>query len=202
MESRSGWYKDIAKQIERHRDNLNEKRRKKYKLDMLLCLAQRIDSFSIECSDCQAFKGKISTLVKNLDEFNQMPADSAKLPEQIHKSYHKTMNTIIKHLQKSHKLITEGQNVGLWMSIGMALGIGIGSAMDKSGAGLPIGIGLGMAIGSYLDNKAKKEGRIICPKEKTTRKSKSISTIMIIIGVLVLVALIGYILYSRASNGS
>ena len=131
-----------------------------------------------------------------------MPTDSAKLSEETHKSYHKTMNNIIKHLQKSHKLITEGQNVGLWMSIGTALGIGIGSAMDNTGVGFPIGMGLGLAIGTYLDNKAKKEGRIICPKEKTTRKSKSISTIMIVIGVLVLVALIGYILYSRASNGS
>ncbi|GAG07337.1 unnamed protein product, partial [marine sediment metagenome] len=70
------------------------------------------------------------------------------------KSYFKTIDTIIKHLRKQHKLITEGYYIG----IGLAIGIGIGAALGNPGIGPAIGTALGLAIGSYLDKKAKQEG--------------------------------------------
>ena len=84
------------------------------------------------------------------------------LPDkQRRKNYHKKINQIIKHLQSEHKLITQGQNVGLWISIGTAIGVAIGAGIDSIGGGIPIGIGIGTAIGIALDAKAKKEGRVI-----------------------------------------
>ncbi len=69
---------------------------------------------------------------------------------------------ILKHLQKHHKLITEGENFAIWTGIGIAIGGGMGIVFDM---GLPIGAGIGIAIGiaigGYMDAKAKKEGTVI-----------------------------------------
>jgi hypothetical protein len=75
------------------------------------------------------------------------------------KSYFKRTNIIIKHLQKQHKLVREGYYMGIWTAIGTAIGVAIGAGYV--GVGIPIGVVIGLAIGSYLDRKAKKEGRVI-----------------------------------------
>jgi hypothetical protein len=44
------------------------------------------------------------------------------------------------------------------LPLGVAVGVSIGQ-MGFLAIGLPVGMGIGIALGSYLDNKAKKEGR-------------------------------------------
>ena len=77
------------------------------------------------------------------------------------KSYLKTINNIVKHLQKQHKLVTEGQYIGIGLAIGVGIGTALGVALDNTGVGTAIGTALGVAIGSYMDRKAKEEGRVI-----------------------------------------
>jgi len=77
------------------------------------------------------------------------------------KSYLKQIKSLVKHLQKEHKLVTEGQYMAMWSGIGPALGIAFGAALDNIGIGVAIGVVIGLAIGRYMDNKAKKEGRVI-----------------------------------------
>ncbi len=81
------------------------------------------------------------------------------------KNFPKKINSIAKHLQKEHKLVTKGHYSRMWGGIGFAIGVAIGATIgarvDNTGIGFPIGIAAGILVGRYLDNKAKKEGRII-----------------------------------------
>ena len=68
---------------------------------------------------------------------------------------------MVKHLQKQHKLITEGQYVGIGMLVGGGVGTALGAVLENPALGTAIGTVLGLAVGTYLDRKAKKEGKII-----------------------------------------
>ena len=155
MEAHSRWYEDIAKEISQHKDWLTQKDYKKYKLDLLLRLSARVDDFSNQCGQCQLLQQDMSRLIQDLSYLIQMPNKEKR------KSYFKTINNITKHLQKQHKLVNEGYYMGIGIAIGVGIGAALGAALGNPGIGPAIGIALGVAIGKYLDNKAKKEGRVI-----------------------------------------
>ena len=154
MEAHSRWYDDISKEINLHKDILGKKESKKYKLDLLLRVAKRVDGFSSNCGECQMSQPDITQLTQDLGYIVQMPKEKRK-------GYFKKINNVIKHLRKYHKLISEEENRGHWIAIGAATGVAIGASLDNVGVGIAIGIGIGIAIGSYLDAKAKKEGKVI-----------------------------------------
>jgi len=191
MEVYSDWYYGIEKRINWQKDTLSEKDYQKYKLDLLLCLAGRVDSFSALCAECQTRKQEITTLTNDLANLFLMSKDAKK-------SYFKAIGDITKHLQKQHKLVTEGQYIGIGMTIGAGIGVALSAALD--GAGLPIGIGIGAAFGFYLDAKAKREGRVICPKKKKAAFASRNVLIAVILGVLILAGLVAFILTSRSAG--
>lgn len=123
-------------------------------MELLLRLAGRVDSFSVTCGECQNLKAEISRLTASLGGIIQ-------LSKEERKSYSRSIKNITRHLQKEHKLVTEGQYLGIGMAIGFAIGTGIGAGTDNAGAGTPIGMAIGSAIGYALEKKAKKEGRMI-----------------------------------------
>lgn len=162
MENHNDWYIDIVKEIGRHKDKFSKRDHKKYKLDLLLRMAKRVASFSADCVECQNFQGGIRKLAEDLGNLVQASKEERK-------SYFKMINSILKHLQERHKLIDEGENVGNWIGIGIAIGGGMGIVFsvgsDNLGMGISIGAGIGIAIGiaigSYVNAKAKKEGKVI-----------------------------------------
>ena len=154
MEIHSRWYNDIAKEISLHKDILGKKDAKKYKLDLLLKIAQRVDSLSSHCGQCQIFQQDITQLTQDLSYILHTPKEKRK-------SYFKKVNNIVKHFQKQHKMVAEGHYIGIGIAIGVAMGTAIGTALGSFGIGPGLGIALGLAIGAYLDKKAKKEGRVI-----------------------------------------
>ena len=155
MEAHSNWYNKIVKEINLHKNTLSKKDAKKYKLDLLLRVARRVDDFSSTCGECQLFQQEITELTKELGLLIQIPDKEGR------KSYSKTINNIIQHLQKQHKLVKEGQYIGIGFAIGVGIGTALGVALGNPGIGPAIGTGIGLAIGSYLDKKAKREGRVI-----------------------------------------
>jgi len=159
MEVGSQWYNRIATEISQYKITLGEKGAKKYKLDLLRRVAKRVDEFSDICSECQAFKQEITSLMQELSLLIQMPGQEGL------KNHTKAVNNIVSHLKKVHKLVDKGQYLGMGIGIGLAIGGGLGAALgaalDNPGIGTGIGIALGVAIGTYLDNKAKQEGRVI-----------------------------------------
>jgi len=154
MEVHSRWYDGIVKEINLHKDTLGKKDAKKYKLDLLLRVANKVDSFSSQCGECQMSQQDITTLTQGLGYLAQWSKERRK-------SHFKTIDTIIKHLRKQHKLITEGHYIGIGLAIGIGIGAVLGAALGNPGIGPAIGTAIGLAIGSYLDKKAKKEGRVI-----------------------------------------
>ena len=154
MEAHSRWYDDISKEISLHQDILSRKDAKKYKLDLLLRVAKRVDSFSAECGQCQMLQPDITQLTQDLGYIVQASKEKRK-------SYFKMLNNIAKHLQKHHKLVSEGHYIGIGMAIGIGIGTALGAIFENPGAGTGIGTAVGLAIGGYLDKKAKKEGRVI-----------------------------------------
>ena len=155
MEGHSDWYNRVAREISSYQDTLSKKGYKKYKLDLLLRIAKRVDDFSGYCGECQMFQLEVTRLIQDLGNLIQIPNKEER------KSYFKTISNMVKHLQKQHKLVSEGQYMGIGLAIGIGIGTAIGSALGNPGIGPAIGVAIGLAIGSYLDKKAKKEGRII-----------------------------------------
>ena len=154
MGAHSRWYDDIVKEISLHKDILGKKDAKKYKLDVLLRIAGRVDNFLSRCGECQIFQQDITQLTQDLGYIVQASKEKRK-------GYFKTMNNIIKHLQKQHKLVNEGHYIGIGMAIGAGIGTALGAIFENPGVGTGIGTAVGLAIGGYLDKKAKNEGKVI-----------------------------------------
>ena len=157
MEAHSDWYNRTTKEINSHKDRLSQKEAKKYKLDLLLRIAKRIEDFTAICGECQLSQQEITKLTQDLGYLVQMPNPN----KEARKSYFKAIDNLVKHLKKEHKLVTEGQNQGKWIVAGMAVSAAIGAAVNQPAIGTAIGVALGVAIGKYMDKKAKEEGRLI-----------------------------------------
>ena len=157
MEAHSSeWYSRIAKEVSLYKDTLNKKDYKKYRLDLLQRVAKRVDGFADICEECRTFKQDITALLQDINYVFSMAMTKEK-----RKDYSRRLNGIIKHLQKHHKLVTEGQYMAMWSGIGSAIGVALGAALGNMGAGVGLGAGIGVAVGVYMDKKAKKEGRVI-----------------------------------------
>ena len=194
VETHSNWHDGITKQIGLLEETLDRHNYRRYKIDMLQCLANRIDQFSSECGQCQMFKEDVATLVQDASNISQMPTREGR------KQYLKSMNSIVGHLQKQHKLVTEGYYIGLGVAIGSGIGVAIGVAMDSIGSGIPIGVGVGIAIGAALEAKAKKEDRIICPSQTKTATTSRRNLVFIgILVALLLAGVLAFILVNRFS---
>jgi len=187
------WYDGIAKQIDLIGEALNRRNYRKHKIETLRCLAHRIDQFSPECGQCQMFKQDISTMVQDVSSISRITTKESK------KRYFGSIKSIIGHLQREHKLVTEGYYTGLGIAIGSGLGVAIGTAMDNVGSGIPIGVGVGLAIGAALDAKAKKEDRILCPsKERNISDSRRSIVIIGILIALLFAGILVFILFNRS----
>jgi len=122
---------------------------------LLLKVAGRVDEFFAICGECQLLQPEVKRLVDELGNLVQFHEKEAR------KRYNRSLSDIVKHLQKTHKLVRKGQNLGIWMASGTGIGVAIGAALDNVGIGPGLGVGIGFAIGGYLDKKAEREGRVI-----------------------------------------
>lgn len=159
MNEQDDWYHNITAEINKHR--FSKKFYNKYKLEQLTRIAKRISDFSPDCSHCQDQKEEIEKLIGFLSGLDKSPKTAQKI-------YFNDIDNIVKHLKEKHGLISEGQNIALWLPIGIcfgSLGIVFGNIFDNIGIGLSLGMGIGLsmgvAIGASLDAKAKKEGTVI-----------------------------------------
>lgn len=127
---------------------MDEKVAKKYKINLLSRIVKRVHHFSIvnNCSECESLKENINDLILFLE--NQKEMD--------HKQYKETFKLIIKHLVKKHGLVEDGT----YLSLGMAYGLIFGAALS-SFFQMAIALGMGLMVGLSLDNKMKKQERVI-----------------------------------------
>jgi hypothetical protein len=101
--------------------------------------------------------------------------------------------------KEKSKKYPEGHFVGMWMGIGIALFSGIGIPISIAtenpgfiGIGPALGVAFGLAIGTSVESKHKKEGKIR-PLTKDEKKKKRMYVTTGIIG-LILLSIIGLVL--------
>jgi t-SNARE complex subunit (syntaxin) len=123
----SQWYNKIATEISQYKITLGEKGAARYKLDLLLRVAKRVDEFADICAECQAYKQEITNIVRELSLLMQMPSKEAQ------KKQNKAVSVITEHLKKVHKLVEKGHYMGMGIGIGWAIGAAIPAPERESG---------------------------------------------------------------------
>ena len=144
----------IESRIEVLKPNLTPKDQKRLRLNTLLRVARRLDTLSLGCEACVGHRSAIEGLVNSINN-----VETWQLPEW--KAYYRSLGDIIKHLKTAHHLVEEGENLTMWMGMGVAIGAGIGAAFGQVAIGAGLGVALGVAVGGMLDAIAHKQGRVI-----------------------------------------
>ncbi len=103
-------------------------------------------------------------------------------------------------MENNNKQYPEGHFVGMWMALGIAIfsGLGIPLSIVTGNHGLiaigpGAGVALGLAIGSAIEAKYKKEGKIRPLTEEEKKRKKIVLTIGVV--VLVILFLLGLFLF-------
>lgn len=148
----------IIEMVNAIKENVDQKVSKELELDKCVRIIKRLDSFATS-SNCKKCEHHLTELE---DYFLRLKDTLTILTKDVLKEHRKLINNIISHLEKEHKLISEGYYLGIYMSIGISLGFVFGLVtFDNIALGLPIGMCIGIGIGAGLDADAKKKGRII-----------------------------------------
>ena len=97
-------------------------------------------------------------------------------------------------MEEKNKKYPEGHFTGMWMGIGIAIFTGVGvplsiatKNMGLIGIGPAIGVAFGLSIGSGIEAKYKKEGKIRpLTEEEQKRKKLAVlaGVIMLLLGVI------------------
>ncbi len=132
--------------------SLTEKEKKKLNIDLIIKIIDRMEALSAECEDCRQLLPVIEQLTI---ELSLVTSDKDR-----RKSFKKGARKLEEHLVNKHKIVRKGHYPGVFMAIGVALGVSFMTALD-SPAFLAVGIAIGVALGGGAEKKAEKEGRIL-----------------------------------------
>lgn len=149
-------YEQLMQDLELLKVKVGEKTSKQMNLELFKRMIVRLESFSNDCEQCQKY------LMELTIHFEELKNKHVPLEKSYLKDLYLKKNELISHLQKQHKLITEGYYLSVYMSLGMSLGVVYGLLLSENLAmGLSLGLSLGVAIGAGLDANAKKKGLTI-----------------------------------------
>jgi hypothetical protein len=149
------WYRNLEIEAASAKARIGDADSRDYHLDRLLKIARRVDEFAPTCPKCKILQPEIDQMLRDL------VANAPQIPIQQKRKFFGGMESVYSHLKKTHGLISEGQNVGLWLAIGTAFGVALGAALQNPAIGIPIGVVLGLAVGYILDARAKKASKVI-----------------------------------------
>ncbi|MCR3956483.1 MAG: hypothetical protein NUK57_09310 [Gudongella sp.] len=123
---------------------------------LLRWIAFRFNEFSDDCKDCK-------TLLKDMDSYlRKLNEKNTDFDRDTLKDHFKRKSKYVAHLNRTHDLIQMGQNTGLWVSLGVSIGVVLGlTTFDNLALGIPIGMSIGLLIGTSKDALARKQGKVI-----------------------------------------
>ena len=150
MPENENWADRVTAQISTAGAVMEESDVKELQLARLVKITRRIGDFT-GCGDCRSLRTGIEELVNLLGH---------KLNREEKRDYLGRLHLIMKHLHREHNLISEGQNLAIGMSAGIAVGMVTGSVFGNPGVGIA-GLMAGLAIGAWLDSRARKTGQVI-----------------------------------------
>ncbi len=167
MEARDDWYESISKEVSELKDRLSPLGQRRYKLSLFIRVTRRVAGFSTDCEECRSLKSQITKLSEELIYSPQM------IPQE-YGNYLTTIKSITRHLKRKHRLVDEKQYIKRFVSIAAALGLSLvmsGFVLINFGItvlvlsltlpALVIRVIFGYAVGYLLDNRAKKQDRVI-----------------------------------------
>ena len=102
----------------------------------------------------------------------------------------------------SNEKFPEGHFVGMWMGIAIAIFTGVGVPLSIAtgnpgliGIGPAIGVAFGLSVGSAIEAKHKKEGKIRPLTEDEREKRKKAVTLGFVI--LIALAVLGFVIFLK-----
>lgn len=147
---------EIKAILNRLRTTINKNLLKEINFNKCERVIEKLDFFSASCGECQQFQLDLKS------HFNRLEVNMERIGDTEMKQHKRLINNTVTHLQKKHKLVSEGYYLSIFMSIGLSLGLAFGlTIFDNFGLGLPIGLSMGIAIGAGMDADAKKKGKTI-----------------------------------------
>jgi hypothetical protein len=167
MDKERDWCRKINKQITMSESHSSFSDRRKRQFPLLSRLARRVDSFSDECQECHKLKYKIEVLCGYCANPQQTTPSN-------YQSYQTTIESIVQHLKRKHRLVNEKQNIKRLVSASIIFGlffILLGYLLLNFGITL-LGLGITIpalfarvmfscTIGYLLDLRAKRRGLVI-----------------------------------------
>lgn len=144
----------LLREVELIKNKLTQKDIKKMRLGLLESIVIKADELSVECNDCKEFLNYLEGFVTEFSNKSELDAN-------IFKEYNLKLKAIITHLNKRHKLVTEGFYVAIYMPLGMSMGVAMGVVFDNIAIGISLGMAIGLVIGSAMDSDAKKKNLTI-----------------------------------------
>lgn len=140
---------ELTAELNRKAQPLDDKTKKQYRVKYITGAAEKVAEKTAAAPDAEFI-----TLLRNV--VNTFP--STKEEKKIYAGH---VNRYDAYVRKKYQLAAAGYYRAVWLALGVAIGMPMGISMKNIAAGLPIGLAIGLAIGTGLENKAKKEGRLI-----------------------------------------
>ncbi|MCL1885585.1 MAG: hypothetical protein FWF98_02310 [Dehalococcoidia bacterium] len=154
MSEQTEWYGNLEAKVETLKAQLGADARDYY-LGRFLKIARRIGEFAADCPHCREFQTLMDNMIKDL---SYAPTQITKEQKRL---FLGNANTILSHLKKTHGLISDGQNTGIFLAIGAGVGVSLGVVFKSPIIGIPAGVALGIVFGAVLDMRARKAGKTI-----------------------------------------
>ena len=151
MTPASEWYTDISKQIGALK--LSPRNYRRYRVAELLRLAAKVDALAVSCPECRRLKSAITGLARDLGHLPLSPGQE--------EAYYNALNAAYFHLKEIHGMTSTGNNLVLWLGLGIVLGAGVGYLLESLVAGIIVGGVAGIIIGGILDFIASRKQRVI-----------------------------------------
>ena len=114
MGSNNDWYENTDKEISSLKDKMSLSDYKLYEVELLSRVAKRVDVFSPQCEECSNFKGQITSIIEGISDWQ-----NSKKEQRV--SYVLALRSVIKHLEKQHKLVKEKSSLWIPFLLGGSL---------------------------------------------------------------------------------
>lgn len=154
MQDTNTWLATQLAEIETKAQSFTSAERDKYNIDYLKNAIQIVPTKITVATELEQFKTTIEALLL-------LPISRNEKGKLEGKAFFKSINELKISVQKQYNLVSKGYYVAIYLPLGVAIGLPFGLMFKNLALGLPIGLGIGLAIGNALDQKAKKEGRVI-----------------------------------------
>ncbi|PKM52282.1 MAG: hypothetical protein CVV02_02650 [Firmicutes bacterium HGW-Firmicutes-7] len=153
------WYIELCDKIDALTSEFTEKETKKYQINWLKKLLDKLDYFQESCSDCVELKNSMDNLLIDLELIKNDPNHSTD-------QYFTSINNLYQHLKTSHKVVVSRHYVHLGIIAGVIIGLIITFVFKDlipgtMKYGFNTSIIIGFATGFYLDKKATSEYRML-----------------------------------------